>query len=302
LNSDNKRQSRICTEQDAAALVKDGMTIYVGGFVQSSHPMAIIRQIIRNKVRNLTVVGAATSSMEVDILIAAGVARKIIAPYVGIEGHIAVAPFFRAYAESGDIEVWEIDESMHYTALRAASLDLPFLPDRSGVGTDYMGKLNPDFKFFNDPIKGEPMIAVPAVAPDIAFLHAASGDEFGNIRFIGSGFGDRTASRASSITVVQVEKIISNEETRMTPQQTSIHGVDHVVRAPFGAHPFSSPGFYTHDDEMLREYVDAGKAFLKTRDRALIDAFLQKWVYAPETNIDYLEVVGLRRLMTLNEY
>ena len=165
-----------------------------------------------------------------------------------------------------------------------------------------MSRLNPDFKVFNDPIKGEPLIAVPAVTPDVAFLHAACSDVYGNIRFVGSGFGDRTASRASAMTIVQVEKIVSNEEVRMTPEKTSIHGVDHVVRAPWGAHPFSSPGYYLHDDEQIAEYVAAGKQFLKNRDRGPIDAFLQKWVFGPESHVDYLERVGIRKLCSLYEY
>jgi len=297
-----ERRKRLISAVDAAAMVRDGMTIYVGGFVNSSHPMAIVREIIRRGARNLTAVGAATSSMEIDLLIAAGVVRKVITAYVGIEGHIPMGPFYRAGAESGDLDVWEIDESMYYTALRAGALNLPFLPDRSGVGTDYMDRLNPDLKVFQDPIKGETLIAVPAVAPDIAFLHAAAADVYGNVCFIGSGFGDRTGARASKKVVVQVDRIISNEEIRMEPYRTSIHGVHAVVRAPFGAHPFSSPGSYLHDDEFIAEYVAIGRDFVKRRDRAGIDAFLQKWVYEPEDHVAYLERVGVRRLVSLHEY
>jgi len=299
----HERKSRLISEQAAADLVKDGMTVFIGGFVQSSHPMAIAREIIRKKVKNLTVVGAATASMEVDILVAAGVAKKVISAYVGIEGHISIAPFFRALAESGDVDVWEIDESMYYTGLRAGASRLPFLPERAAVGTDYMGgRLNHDLKTFQDPINGETLIAVPAIQPDIAFLHAAEADKFGNVRFIGSGFGDRTGARAAKKIVVQVDKIISNEDVRREPYRTSIHAVDAVVRAPFGAHPFSSPGNYLHDDRMIAEYVAAGKGFLKTRDRRLIDEFLDRWVYGPRDHLEYLERVGIRRICSLNEY
>ena len=290
------------TPADAAAMVRDGMTVYIGGFVNSSHPMAIVREIIRSGVSGLTVVGAATASMELDLLVAARSARKVITAYIGIEGHAPMGPFYRAYAESGELDVWEIDESMYYTALRAGALNLPFLPDRSGVGTDYMDRLNPDLKVFTDPIRGETLMAVPAVVPDIAFLHAAAADVYGNVRFVGSGFGDRAGVRAAKQTIVQVEKIISNEEIRMEPQRTSLAGVAGVVRAPFGAHPFSSPGSYLHDDEFLADYVAIGKEFLKSRNRTRIDAFLQDWVHGPADHIAYLERVGLRRLLSLHEY
>ncbi|MEG2000926.1 MAG: CoA-transferase [Evtepia sp.] len=296
-----QRKSRIITEIEAANLVKDGMTVYIGGFTSSSHPMAIVRQIIKNRVKNLTVVGAATSSMEVDLMIAAGCVKTLIAPYVGIEGHIGIAPFFRKYFQDGMLKVWELDESMHYTALRAGACDLPYLPDRSAVGTDYT-KLNPDLKEYRDPIKGEKLIAVPAVAPDIAFIYAEACDAYGNCRIKGSGFGDRTGARASNMIVVQAEQIISNEEIRMQPERTTIHNCERVVRAPFGAHPFNSPGHYIADDTFLAEYVKAGVSYLKTSDRTLIDAFLKKYVYEPETHLDYLELIGVKRLCSLGEF
>ena len=238
-----ERKSKLISEVEAAEFIKDGMTVYVGGFSLSSHPMAIVRRIIRNGVKNLTVIGAATASIELDILIASGAVNRVISPYIGAEGHMAICPVFRAYAQTGAIDVWELDESMHYTALRAGALDLPFLPDRAASGTDYP-KLNPDLKEFYDPIHNEPLIAVPAMSPDVALIYAGYSDPYGNAQFVGSGFGDRTAVHASKMCIVQADKIISNEEVRMNPQKTSLHNMDYVVRAPYGAHPFSSPGFY----------------------------------------------------------
>lgn len=295
------RTSRLTSEQDAAALVKDGMTVYIGGFTLSSHPMAIIREILRRRVRDLTVVGCATASMEVDLMIAAGAVKKLITSYVGIEGHVSIGPFFRACAESGEIDVWELDEAMYYASLRAGALGIPYMPDYSMLGTDIF-RFNPDLKEYEDPITGRPMIAVPAVRPDIAFIHAAQGDVYGNVRFVGSGFGDRTALRASELVVAQVEKIISNEEVRMTPHLTSVPNVQHVVRASYGAHPFASPGYYLQDNPFIAEYVRAAVSFQKGRDRGPIDEFLNKWVYEPKDHLDYLDRVGVRRLLSLYEY
>lgn len=296
-----ERTSRLIDEKAAAALVQDGMTVYIGGFTLSSHPMAIVREILKRRVKNLTVVGAATASMEVDLMIAAGAVRKVITSYVGIEGHASVGPCFRADAESGDLEVWELDESMYYTALRAGSLEVPFLPDYTALGTDIL-RFNPDLKRFDCPITGKPLIAVPAVSPDIAFIHGAAADVYGNVRFTGSGFGDRTGARASTKIVAQVDKIISNEDIRMAPQLTSMPNVAHVVRTPFGAHPFAAPGSYVQDNPLIGEYVQAAQHYQKTRERARLDAFLQRWVYEPDSHLDYLERVGLKRLLSLNEF
>jgi hypothetical protein len=53
--------------------------------------------------------------------------------------------------------------------------------------------------------------------------------------------------RAADKTVAQVERIVPNEEIRKNPLATSLIGVDAVVRAPYGSHPFAGPGYYVED-------------------------------------------------------
>ncbi len=55
------RTSRIVEIEHAAAHVEDGMTIAIGGFINSGHPMAVVRQLIKDGRRDLRVVGAASA-------------------------------------------------------------------------------------------------------------------------------------------------------------------------------------------------------------------------------------------------
>ncbi|HXY74130.1 MAG TPA: CoA-transferase, partial [Dehalococcoidales bacterium] len=80
-----ERKEVVTGLNEAAKYIKDGMTIGIGGMLSSSHPMALIRQIIRNKVKKLTVVGQQLSGLDIDLLIGAGCAEKVITPYVGGE-------------------------------------------------------------------------------------------------------------------------------------------------------------------------------------------------------------------------
>lgn len=295
------RRPVIVSEAEAAGWIRDGITIAIGGLANSSHPMTIVRQIIRRGLKNLTVVGAAVSGLDVDLLVGAGCVRKVISPYVGAEALAPIGPFFRAAAERGDIEVWECDEGQYYAGLRAAAQMLPFMPCRGGVGTSYP-KVNPDLKVFQDPIKGEMLLAVPAIEPDLAILHAAYADPYGNVQHVGTGYADRVLWRAADRTIVQVEKIISNEEVRRDPLRTSILDADAILRAPYGAHPFSSPGFYIEDRQHIRELVEAANAYLKRGDRGHFEAYLNKYIYEPDTHADYLERIGIKRLLSLYEY
>jgi len=289
------RQQRIVDEADAAAWVRDGMTIAIG----EPAPMAMIRQLIRRGVRDLTVVG---SGLALDLLIAAGCVRRTMAYYVGGGFGGAVAPSFRRAAEAGEIEVWECEEGIVTTGLRAAAQGLPFLPWRGGVGTS-LPEVNPDLKVITDPIRGETLLAVPAIEVDVAIVHAATSDAYGNVQHVGGpGWLDLFLQRAADRTIVQVEKIIANEEVRADPWATTIAGADAVVRAPYGAHPFYSRGFYVQDREFTRLYVEAAAAAAQRDDRGPLEAFLTRYVHDAPTHGDYLERVGIKQLLGLHEY
>lgn len=295
------RRPVVIDEVEAAALVQDGMTIAIGGFILHEHPMAIIRQIIRRGVSGLSLIGAASAGLEIDLLIGAGCVRKLVTAYVGAESLAPIAPLFKAACEAGEIELWECDESSYYAALRAGALGLPSMGVRGIVGTSYPD-LNPDLVPYADPVTGEPLVAVPAIRPDLAILHASCADAYGNVQYVGTGFGDRALYNAAERTIVQVDRLLPVEETRKDPGRTAIPYADAIVKAPYGAHPFASSGHYLEDAEHLREYLAAARERAKTGNRSRFDEYLRKYVTGPQTHLDYLEAIGVRRLMSLSEY
>ncbi len=260
--------------------------------------MALVRQIIRRGIKDLTVIDAGFS---LDLLIAAGCVRKVVSYYAGGGFGNPVTPAFRRAAEQGEIEVWECEEGILCAGLQAAAQSLPFLPWRGGVGTS-IPEVNPDLKIFNDPIRGETLIAVPAIKPDVAILHAAHADAFGNVQHIGGpGWIDLFLYRAADRTIVQVEKIIANEEVRADAWKTTIAAADAIMRAPFGAHPFYSRGYYIQDNEHLREYNEAANSAARGA-RPDLDAYLARYCTEPASLGDYLELIGIKRLLALHEY
>ncbi len=296
-----KRQSKIIDVDTALAKVENGMVVGIGGFINAAHPMLIVRGLIRKGVRNLTIVGAASAGLEIDLLIAAGVAAKVATPYVSGEKLAPIGPAFRAAAEAGKIEVYELDEALYYCALRAAAQRVPFNPWKAGVGTSFP-TVNPAIKEIDDPITGERILAVPALNLDIAFLHAAVSDRYGNVQHAGHGYGDRAIHAAADLTIVQVEKIVSNEEIKKDPLRTTVAGADGVIRAPFGAHPYSSPGFYAEDQAHIAEYVKAATQWAKEGDFSALKTYIDKFIMGPRDHIEYMETVGMRRMFSLDEY
>jgi len=289
------RTQRIIDEVTAANWVQDGMTIAVG----SPAPMALLRQIIRRGVKNLTIVD---SGVTLDLLIAAGCARKVVTYYAGGGFGVPVAPAFRRAVERGEIEVWECEEGILTTGLQATAQALPFLPWRGGVGTS-LPEVNKDLKVMQDPIRGETLIAVPPIKPDVTLLHAATADAYGNVQHCGGpGWLDLFLYRAADRTIVQVEKIIPNEEIRADPWATTIGGADAIVRAPYGAHPFYSRGYYVQDNAHLRQYLEASAAAAQENRPEPLTQYLNHYCREPATLGDYLERIGIKRLLELYEY
>lgn len=289
------RQSRLLDEFDAAAGLASGMTIAIG----EPTPMALLRHIVRRGLRDLTVIA---NGLALDVLVAAGCARKTISYYAGGGYGVPVAPSYRRAAERGEIEVWECEEGILTSGLEAAGKGLPYLPWRGGVGTS-LPEVNPDLKVIADPIAGETLLAVPAIRPDVTLLHAAQADTYGNVQHHGGpGWLDLFLQRAATTCIVQVERIVSNEAIRANPWATTIGRADAVVRLPWGAHPWYSRGAYVQDVEFLGDYVAIATQAAASGDRSALAAWLDHWCREPASHVDYLERVGLRRLLSLHEY
>lgn len=292
------RREVLVGEDDAVAAIRDGDTIVVGGFGTVNHPMPIVRGLIRRGARDLTVIGAATAGLEIDLLIGAGCVRRVIAPYVGAELYAPIGHCYRKAAEAGEIDIAETTEYLLYSQLEAAARGLGFMPWRGGVGTD-VPKLNPAYVPFEDPIHGEPYLAAPALHPDWAIVHVGRADVYGNGQHGGARFGDRLLARAAERVIVTAERIVPNVEIRKDPFATSIPYADMVVEAPFGSHPYASHGFYVEDEERIREYVDASIAY-RRGDGERWAEYLARRVTGPESHTDYLASLDAARIARLS--
>lgn len=293
------RKSKVVSFEEALHHIKDGCRVAIGGFQLASRPMTLLRMVMRNNVKGLTVISP-PCGLDVDMLIAAGTVSKIITSYVGGETIVGIGPVFRKAIEQNEVEIQEYDTGMLIAALRAASEGLPCALWRGGIGTSIQ-QVNPDLKTLTEPITGSTLLAVPALSADVAVIHASLADEYGNVQHISHPLLDRLIATACKKVIVAVEKIVSNEYIRTNYWRTSIpnYMVEAVVQAPYGAHPTSSPGFYITDVQHLaQEYVPAANAWLKG-DREPLKRYLSKYVYDPKDHWGYLQLIGFERLFSL---
>jgi glutaconate CoA-transferase subunit A len=236
--------------------LRDGMTLGIGGWGARRKPMALVREILRSALKDLTVVSY--GGPDVGLLCAAGKVRKLVYGFVSLD-LIPLDPHFRAARQAGALETMEIDEGMLQWGLKAASFRLPFLPTRAGLGTD-VERLNPQLKTVRSPYAdGEVLLAMPALALDAAIVHVDRADERGNAQVLGPDpYFDDLFCGAAKRRYVSCEQIVSTEQLVDSPCIHTIvldRGmVDGVVEIPFGAHPTSCVPSYGIDLDHLKVY------------------------------------------------
>jgi len=245
---------------EAVAQLQDGMTVGIGGWGPRRKPMALVRELLRSPVKDLTVV--AYGGADVGMLCAAGKVKKLVFAFVSLD-FIPLEPYFRAARQSGQIEVMEIDEGMLLLGLRAAAMRVPFIPTRIGLGTDVL-RHNPGLKLIASPYDDKDWVAMPALHLDVALLHADRADVRGVCQVKGPDlYMDDLFARAAGKTFVSCDEIVDSaffaqdEEARHVYWERS--QTTGVVHTPCGAHPSSCAPLYGFDIPHFKEYAASAK-------------------------------------------
>jgi len=264
--------------EEAAAFVSDGDLITFGGATFSRAPMAFVRELARQKKKDLNLIDR-EPAMDFDLLIGAGCVAKVRSGMLAFEV-FGMAPNFRKKSESGEIITKEGACQPIIAGFRAAAMGLPSIPVKGMLGSDLLtiSEVVGSQKQIEDPFTGETMIAVRAIEPDVAIIYAQKADEFGNVRIEGPFYEDVIKAKAARKVVVTVEELIPNSEIRKMPEATTLPHfiVDAVVEAPRGAYPCSCFNYYEPDYDHIKEYLKAAAA-----DR--FDQYLDEYVYRRES-------------------
>ena len=238
--------------------LRDGMTLGIGGWGPRRKPMALVREILRSPLKDFTVV--AYGGPDVGMLLAAGRIRRLYYGFVSMDV-IPIDPFFRQARQAGAFEARELDEGLLQWGLRAAAMRVPFLPTRTGLGSDVL-KANPDFRTVTSPYDdGEALLAMPALKLDAALLHVTRADRLGNTLTLGPDpFFDDHFARAAEATYVSAGEVVDRLDLQADEARANLFErcfVTGVVEAPFGAHPTTSPPNHGWDLTALKRYTAA---------------------------------------------
>lgn len=246
-------QNRLISMSEAASLVQSGHTLALGGNMLYRRPVAFVREVLRRDPRptGLTLL-CFTAGYESDLLVGAGCVARTRTCYFGLEA-FGFAPMFTQAASQGTIQITEETEASLAFGMRAKMAGIGFMPARAWLGTDMLA-LRPDVKTVADPYSGEELVAFPAVACDVAVVHALVADRRGNARLNKNLGIDTELPYIAPTLIVTAEEIVDSLSS-----DVQIPGmmVTAVVHAPHGAWPTSCFPLYPIGGGELLAYVEA---------------------------------------------
>jgi glutaconate CoA-transferase subunit A len=300
-------------KEAVARFVPDAAHMSIGGFTCNRNPMAAVYEVIRQRRKGLHLY-AHSNGQGVDELVGAGCVARIEIAYAGTGRFAPTCIRFRKAVEKRSI-LFE-DYSNYQMTLRfmAGAMGVPFLPTRSGLGTDIVDRWGfseqlrrsepklPEKKLvvMENPFDGwaetKQVVLVPAIRPDVTLIHAQRAARDGTTRIEGLTFADVEQAKAARHVIVTCEELAESDELRSQPEHNQLPGilVDAVVHLPYGAYPTACYRFYDYDPQFLNDYRTAAM------DDARFAAYLEQWVYGKKDHSERIAQVGKKRLGEIN--
>jgi len=268
--------------------VPDGASVAIGTCLESMIPFAAGHELIRQRRRDLTLIGP-ISDILFDQLIGAGCVARIQAAWVG-NVSAGLGHAYRRAAEHGQPRPITVEDYSNYTislALLAGAHGLPFMPSRAGMGSD-MSRAHRGMIEITSPFDNERVLAVRALRPDVAIIAVQRADPDGGAHLWGNLGITEEAGLAAERIIVLAEDMVSEAVIRSDPNRVLFPAflVDAVVHCRGACHPSPVQGFYRRDHPFYAEYHAA------TRTVDGMTAWLDQWIYGLPDRTAYLSTLG----------
>ncbi len=194
---------KIISKDQFAKMLKDDMSIMVGGFLGCGTPESLIEIILDQKVKNLTLICNDTSFVDKGVgrLIAAGQAARVIT------SHIGTNPETGKQMVEGTLKVELIPQGTLAERIRCAGSGLGGVLTPTGVGTiveEGKQKLT---------VEGREYLLELPLRADLSIINGSCVDKAGNVVYNATtrNFNPLMAMAADAV-VVEAEKLVEMGE------------------------------------------------------------------------------------------
>lgn len=289
-------ESKLTSMADAVArLVPDGTAVCMGTALEAAIPFAAGHEMIRQRRRDLTLIGP-ISDILFDQMIGAGCVARFVGAWVGNVSS-GLGHNYRRAAEKGIPRPIAVEDHSNFTialALLAATVGAPYIPTRSLLGTSFPD-VNTRLARATDPWSGAPLVLVPAVVPDVTVLQVQRADVYGRCHLWGTLGISREAAFAARAVIVVAEDIVPPGVILGDPNLVLVPDVKvaAVVHEPFGALPSPLQGCYGRHHDFFARYHEA------SRTVEGFQGWLEEWVLGVKDWKGFLDRVGGETLRTL---
>ena len=274
----------VSLREAVAELVGDGDTVALEGFTHLI-PFAAAHEIVRQQRQRLTLIRM-TPDLIYDQLIGMGCAQKLIFSWGGNPG-VGSLHRFRDAIENGWPHELEIEEHSHAgmaSRYVAGASNLPFAVLRGYVGTD-LPEVTSTIAPITCPFTGEELMAVPALKPDVAIIHAQQADLRGNVALWGITGIQKEAVLSARRSIVTVEEVVDEFEPHPFQIVLPSVAVDAIAVVPAGAHPSYAHGYYPRDNAFYEAWDPI------SRDRETFHEWMERHVLGTGEFGEYLESI-----------
>jgi len=184
---------------DAVAMIPDGSSLMIGGFMGVGTPEPIIDEMVRQNKRDLTVIANDTAFPGVGVgkLVAARLCRRVVASHIGLN------PETQKQMIAGDLDVELVPQGTLIERIRAGGCGLGGILTPTGVGTVVeQGKQKIS-------VDGRDYLLETALRADFALVHAFIADYLGNLSYAltARNFNPLMAMAANTV-FVQAENVV----------------------------------------------------------------------------------------------
>ncbi len=157
----------------AAALIPDGASLLIGGFMGVGSPHRLIDALVKRGAKDLTVIANDTAmpGRGIGKLITAGAIRRLIASHIGLN------PETQKKMIAGEIEVELSPQGTLIERIRAGGVGLGGVLTPTGLGT-----LVAEGKTVVE-VDGKPFLLEKPIRADFALIAAAKADYYGNLEY-----------------------------------------------------------------------------------------------------------------------
>jgi 3-oxoacid CoA-transferase A subunit len=203
-----QKSKQVATFQEAVRDIPDGATIGFGGFAMPGVPFNLIKALLEQGARQLTLVANTTGGAQqprmpdIGMLVENGQVKKVICAFTAATRPTDVLPFTKYY-EAGEVEAELVPQGTLAERLRAAGAGIPAFYTPTAVGTELAEGRETRV------INGRAYLLEYALPLDYAFVRARRADSFGNLQFHRSqrNFNPVMAT-AARVTIAEVDEDI----------------------------------------------------------------------------------------------